>query len=115
METKSIPQPLQNSLTSIQRNTSNVLNEANESVTETRQDQDKDGDLSKSTVNLSSDSLKLAATSTVKNISKLQPIEDIKQAQQTLLALLNGFQNNPSQALSSQSAMTSRVVKELLG
>jgi hypothetical protein len=116
METKIIPQPLQNtltSLTSIQRNTSNALNETNESVTEARPDQDAAP--SESTVNLSSDALKLAATAAAKNTTKIQPIENIEQAEKTLAALLNGFQNNPSQALGSQSAMTSRVVKELLG
>jgi hypothetical protein len=39
----------------------------------------------------------------------------MEEANKTLSALLNGVQNNPSQALGSQSAMTSRVVKELLG
>ncbi|MDO9164231.1 MAG: hypothetical protein Q8N35_12140 [Methylococcaceae bacterium] len=118
METKAIPQPLQNtlsSLTSIQRNTSNVLNETNESVNEARQDQDNDVDKSTSTVNLSSDSLKLSATAAAKNLTKIQPIENMEEANKTLSALLNGIQNNPSQALGSQSAMTSRVVKELLG
>lgn len=118
METKSIPQPLQNtlnSLTSIQRNTSKVSNEVAEIATEMRQDKDNDGDMLASTVNLSGESLKLSAASAAKNIAKQQPIENIHQAQKALLELVNSFQNNPSQAIGSQSGVPSRVVKELLG
>lgn len=118
METKSIPQSLQNTLvglTPTQRNAGNVTNESVESATEMRQEQDKKTESSSSTVSLSSDSLKLAAASAAKNISKRPPIENTEDVQKTLSTLLNGFQNNPSQALGSQSAMPSRVVKELLG
>jgi hypothetical protein len=118
MDTKSITQPLQSTLTSlnsIQRNTGNVVKESSELATEVLKDQDKDGDLSQTTINLSSESLKLSTASVAKNTSKLPPIENIAQAQKTLSALINSFQNNPSQALGTQSAAPSRVIKELLG
>lgn len=118
MDTKSITQPLQNTLTSlssIQRNTGAVVKEASELATEVLKDQDKDGDMLRSTVNLSGESLKLSAAAAAKNTSKLPPIENIAQAQKTLSALINSFQNNPSQALGTQSAAPSRVIKELLG
>jgi hypothetical protein len=80
----------------------------------TDRDGDQDNSVAKDSVTLSSQSLKLASTSSVQGATNQTQIPDRQEAQKMVDQLVTGFQNNPQQAQNAVSNASSINVSQLL-
>ena len=80
----------------------------------TDRDGDKDNSVAQDSVTLSSQSLKLASTSSVQGITNQTQIPNRQEAQKVVDQLVTGFQNNPEQAQSAFNTISSATASKLL-
>lgn len=77
-------------------------------------DGDNDNSVAQDSVTFSSQSLKLASTSSVQGVTNQTQIPDRQQAQKVVDQLVAGLQNNPKQAQSAFNAISPANVGKLL-
>lgn len=102
-----------NSLTS-QLASSNFKSAGQQPIPATDRDGDKDNSVAQDSVTLSSQSLKLASTSSVQGATNQTQIPDRQAAQKIVDQLVTGIQNNPEQAQSAFNTISSATASKLL-
>lgn len=106
---------LSSQLTSTQSKSTGVGNPSGQQpIPATDRDGDQDNSVAKDSVTLSSQSLKLASTSSVQGTTNQTQIPDRQEAQKVVDQLVTGFQNAPKQAQNAVSNASSINVSQLL-
>lgn len=106
---------LTSQLASTQSKSAGVGNLAGQqSIPATDRDGDQDNSVAQDSVTLSSQSLKLASTSSVQGTKNQTQIPNRQEAQKLVDQLVSGFQNNPEQAQNAVINASSAAASKLL-